>query len=48
MFVPAKLFQPSPMFVGKAGAYQQTLDYAWKACQGQALYLITKIRKLWM
>jgi len=37
VFVPGKLFQPSPMFEAKARAYPQTLDYAWKACQGQAL-----------
>ncbi len=45
MFVPGKLFQPSPMFAGKAGAHPskapwvglQTLDEARKACQGQTL-----------
>jgi hypothetical protein len=26
VFVPGKLFQPSPMFAGKAGAYKKTLD----------------------
>jgi hypothetical protein len=27
--------------------YPQTLNWTWKACQGQTLYLITKVRRLW-
>jgi len=52
VFVTAKPFQPSLMSVDEAGAYPrveyqpypQTLDNAGKACQGQTLWLIMKIR----
>ncbi len=43
MFVSGKPFQPSPVFVGKLGAYPivkpypQTLDKGEKACQRQTL-----------
>ncbi len=56
MFAPAKPLQLSQMFAGKAlqvlhsevgpWPYPETLDLAGKACQGQTLELITKIRKL--
>jgi hypothetical protein len=59
VFVPGNPFKPSLMFVGKAEAYQvlhsrvgswphpETLYKAEKVCQGQTLWLITKIHKLY-